>query len=191
MEIQVREVLGSSPEDDPVWTLIDELGQSDWVRFTAGFHLSSHLLAAYSPSTLPMGFCRYVVQPVGPDTGCPPVTVQGQAVREAKILAFGVHERWRRRGVGTALQRAVIAAAGAKGCHQVRSHSSGENAENHQLKLRLGFAVHPIVRDDDDRGCYFVLPLLTRRPAPTRTAPPPTPTGRQTDRPAAGDFGDG
>ncbi|MEU6201417.1 GNAT family N-acetyltransferase [Streptomyces sp. NPDC047061] len=162
MEIEVREVLDGRREGDPVWALIDELGQSDWVRFTAGFHLSSHLLAAYSPDTLLMGFCRYVVQPIGPDTGCPPITVQGQAVHEAKILAFGVPERWRRRGVGTALQRAVIAAAGRQGCHQVRSHSSGENVENHQLKLRLGFAVHPTVRDDDDRGCYFILPLPRR-----------------------------
>ncbi|MER6082844.1 GNAT family N-acetyltransferase [Streptomyces sp. NPDC001833] len=162
MEIQVREVPGGHVEDDPVWALIDELGQSDWVRFTAGFQLSSHVLAAYSAGPLPLGFCRYVVQPVGPDTGCPPFTLQGQAVHEAKILAFGVPERWRRRGVGTALQRAVIAAAGTKGCHQVRSHSSGENVENHQLKLRLGFAVHPIVRDDDVRGCYFILPLPPR-----------------------------
>ncbi|WP_366916572.1 GNAT family N-acetyltransferase [Streptomyces sp.] len=61
---------------------------------------------------------------IGPDTGCPPVTLQGQPVHEAKILAFGVPEQWRRRGVGTALQQAVISAAATKGCHQVRSHSS-------------------------------------------------------------------
>ncbi|MEV5957451.1 GNAT family N-acetyltransferase [Streptomyces sp. NPDC051987] len=161
MEIEIGEVLGGGPQDDPVWELVDELGQRDWVRFTAEFHRSSHLLAAYTAGT-PVGFCRYVVQPIGPDTGCPPITFEGEAVHEAKILAFGVHGRWRRRGVGTALQRAVVAAAGRQGCHQVRSHSSGDSVGNHQLKLRLGFAVHPVVRDDDDRGCYFVLPLAQR-----------------------------
>lgn len=158
-------------EGDPVWSLIDELGQGDWVRFAAGFHLSSHLLAAVPQDGPPVGFCRYVVQPVGPDTGCPPVTLDGQVVTEAKILAFGVRERSRRTGVGTALQRAVIEAAGAKGCHQVRSHSAGENTGNHRLKLRLGFAVHPVVRDDDNKGCYFLLPLAP--PAGLTTAPRP------------------
>ncbi|MFJ9566976.1 GNAT family N-acetyltransferase [Streptomyces fuscichromogenes] len=159
MEIEISEVPVGALENAPVRALIDALGQTDWVRFSAGFHLSSHLFAAVSQDGRPIGFCRYVVQPIGPDTGCPPVTLDGQVATEAKILAFGVHEGWRRRGVGTALQRAVIDAAAANGCHQVRSHSAGENAGNHRLKLRLGFAVHPIVRDDDHKGCYFLLPL--------------------------------
>ncbi|MET7480196.1 GNAT family N-acetyltransferase [Streptomyces sp. NPDC005648] len=164
MEIEVAEVRVGGLEDDPVWPLIEELRQSDWVRFSAGFHLSSHLLAAVPQNGPPVGFCRYVVQPIGPDAGCPPVTVDGHTATEAKILAFGVQEGWRRRGVGTALQRAVIETAGAKGCHQVRSHSAGQNTGNHRLKLRLGFAVHPVVRDDDHEGCYFLLPLgLARR----------------------------
>jgi hypothetical protein len=43
--------------------------------------------------------------------------------------------------------------------HPLRSHSGGSHAANQQLKLSMGFRVHPIVRDDDARGAYFVLPL--------------------------------
>ena len=45
------------------------------------------------------------------------------------------------------------------GCYQIRSHSSGDNQANHYLKLSLGYGVHPIIRGEDQRGVYFVLPL--------------------------------
>ena len=79
----------------------------------------------------------------------------------AKVLAFGVLPAWRRRGIGRALQQAAIAAARARGCYQVRSRSSGDAVANHQLKLSLGFGVHPIVAENDDRAAYYVLPLWT------------------------------
>ena len=45
------------------------------------------------------------------------------------------------------------------GCYQLRSHSSGDNTANHQLKLAMGFALHRIERGDDQRGAYFIMPL--------------------------------
>jgi GNAT superfamily N-acetyltransferase len=183
VEPWIREVTVDGPDGARVLRLADELGQADRVRFSAGHHHSSHLLAPFAPEPPesreppvssgspgrldppepePTGFCRYVVQPIGPDAGCPPVTFEGRVLTEANVLAFGVAPRWRRRGVGTALQRCVIAAAGAAGCRQVRSHSSGEDADDQRLKLRLGFTVHPATDDYDVRGCcsvYFLLPL--------------------------------
>ena len=108
------------------------------------------------------GFLRYVIQPIGPDMDCPPVQHQGADLLEAKVLAFAVDKPYQRQGIGRQLQEALMERARAQGCHQIRSHSSGDNRENHQLKLSLGYGVHPIVRGDDRRGVYFILPLQPR-----------------------------
>ncbi|HEY1016624.1 MAG TPA: GNAT family N-acetyltransferase [Herpetosiphonaceae bacterium] len=144
------------------WTellaLIEAEGQADWVAFRADFHRSSHLLVAGAGAAI-AGFLRLAIQPIGPDMGCPPLTLAGAELTEAKVLAFGVPAAWRRRGAGRALQEAAISFARARGCHQLRSHSDGAHQANQQLKLAMGFAVHPIVRGDDERGAYFVMPL--------------------------------
>jgi GNAT superfamily N-acetyltransferase len=85
--------------------------------------------------------------------------VNGETLIEAKIMAFGVASGWRRRGIGRALQEATITHARGLGCYQVRSHSGGKSDANHQLKLAMGFAIHPIVRGEDREGCYFIMPL--------------------------------
>jgi GNAT superfamily N-acetyltransferase len=139
---------------------IEACGQTDWVRFTADFHASSHLLVALEDSEI-VGFLRYVIQPIGPDMGCPPVKLNDVELTEVKVLAFAVDEARRGRGVGRALQQDAIERAREAGCYQVRSHSSGNNGANHHLKLSMGFAVHPIVRGDDDKGVYFILPLVS------------------------------
>jgi GNAT superfamily N-acetyltransferase len=151
----------SHPRRGDLMALVDALGQTAWVGATHPFHRSSHLLVATSGAAV-VGFLRLVVQEIGPDAGCPPVRLDGRALTEAKILAFGVAPTARRRGIGRALQGAAIERARALGCHQVRSHSGGTNTANHRLKLALGFGVHPITRGDDVAGAYFILPL---RPA--------------------------
>lgn len=138
--------------------LIEAEGQADWVAFQAPFHRSSHLLVAGAGGEI-AGFLRLVIQPIGPDMGCPPLLLGAAELTEAKVLAFGVPAAWRRRGVGRALQAAAISFARAAGCHQLRSHSGGDSQANQQLKLAMGFAAHPIVRGDDQRGAYFILPL--------------------------------
>ena len=138
--------------------LIVELGQTDWVAFTADFHQSTHTLVALDAEQI-AGFLRYVVQAIGPDAGCPPVELDGRPLREAKILAFGVEPARQRQGIGRALQVRCIEEAQERGCYQVRSHSGGDHPANHRLKLALGFGVHPIVRGEDTRGAYYILPL--------------------------------
>ena len=58
----------------------------------------------------------------------------------------------------------VIEIAKASELFQIRSHSGGESAANRALKLSTGFGVHPITRNGDSEGAYFILPLsaLTR-----------------------------
>ncbi len=135
------------------------LRQEGWIATGAApYRRSSHLLVALRDGAV-AGFLRFVVQEIGPELDRPAVLFGGRPLTEAKILAFGVLPDFRRLGIGRALQVAAIEQARGLGCYQVRSHSSGKNSANHQLKLSLGFAVHPIVRGEDTTGVYFILPL--------------------------------
>src|SRR5215212_6463584 len=138
--------------------LVTRLNQKDWFTFTAEWHSSSHALVAQRNSEI-VGFLRFVLQDIGPDTDCPPIPWKGENLQEAKVIAFGVMPTQRRQGIGRKLQEALRQRAQALGCYQIRSHSGGDNLANHQLKLSLGYGVHPIVRGDDRRGVYFILPL--------------------------------
>ena len=138
--------------------LVTQLNQMDWFTFTGEWHFSSHVLVARRGSEI-LGFLRFVIQDIGPDMDCPPVQWKGETLREAKVIAFGVLPDRRRQGIGRNLQEALRQRAQELGCYQIRSHSSGDNLENHQLKLALGYGVHPIIRGDDRRGVYFILPL--------------------------------
>jgi GNAT superfamily N-acetyltransferase len=149
-------------EEHPRWPelveVIETLHQGNWVSFSAGFHRSSHLLVALQGEAI-AGFLRFVVQEIGPDDDLPSVEVDGIPLLEAKVLAFGVLEAFRGQGIGRALQDGAIRRAEELGCYQIRSHSSGSHAANHRLKLAMGFGIHPIRRDEDKRGAYFILPL--------------------------------
>jgi GNAT superfamily N-acetyltransferase len=85
--------------------------------------------------------------------------LNGNPLIEAKVLAFAVIVNYRRQGIGRALQTAALQDAAKRSCYQLRSHSSGKNDANHQLKLSMGFGIHPIIRGEDKRGAYFVMPL--------------------------------
>jgi GNAT superfamily N-acetyltransferase len=137
---------------------IEALNQVNWINFKADFHQSSHLLAAQKENTV-VGFLRFVIQEIGADEERPPVIFDGAPLIEAKIVAFGVRKAFRQQGIGRALQEEALRQARRRNCHQVRSHSSGWNEANHHLKLAMGFGVHPIVRGEDDKGVYFVMPL--------------------------------
>ena len=86
-----------------------------------------------------------------------PVVLNGQKLTEAKILAFGVWEAYRRRGIGRALQEHTLRRARALGCYQVRSVSDADHPENQRLKLAMGFAVEPMERDKPTLA--FIMPL--------------------------------
>ena len=157
-ERAVVEWTQAHPRWSELTAVVAEMGQTNWVAFHAPFHQSDHMLVALWEDAV-AGFLRFVTQEIGPDAGCPPVTLNGQPLTEAKVLAFGVPSAYRRRGIGRALQVAAIARARALGCHQVRSHSSGTNDANHQIKRALGFGAHPLTRGSDRAGVYFILPL--------------------------------
>lgn len=156
--ISIEEWNSTHPLWDRLMEVVIEQGQYDWFTFNADWHQSSHLLVAHQEQNV-LGFLRFVVQEIGPDSDCPPIQFDGENLREAKVLAFAVRETYRRLGIGRALQEHLIEFAKASGVFQIRSHSSGDNVANHQLKLALGYGVHPIIRDRDRKGAYFILPL--------------------------------
>ena len=136
--------------------LAKALGQAEWLTFDADWQLDSRILIAVA-SGRPVGFLSFAIQEIGADCNRPGLTLHGEPLREAKVLAFGVAENQRRRGVGTALQNELIRLAKTLGCHQVRSRSGGDRLANHALKLSLGFGVHPTTASD--AAVFFVLPL--------------------------------
>ncbi len=154
--------------DHPRWAelleVVESQQQTAWVAATYPWHRSTHMVVAAHGAAV-VGFLRFVTQIIGEDEELDPVTLAGEALLEAKVLAFGVLPAERRKGVGRALQERALAAAEQLGCYQVRSHSSGAHSANHQLKLAMGFGIYPIVRGDDRRGAYFIMPLrMTRWP---------------------------
>jgi GNAT superfamily N-acetyltransferase len=148
--------------DHPRWpllaALIADLHQTNWVAFSADWHLGSHMLVASQEGAV-MGFLRYVIQPIGVEDDLPAVTLAGQTLLEGKVLAFGVAPAHRRQGIGRQLQERLIADCRARGCYQIRSHSSAANVANHQLKLAMGFAIYPLPADGRRDGAYFLLSL--------------------------------
>ena len=142
----------------PLERLITRLDQADNVSFQADWHLETHMLAA-SQDGLTVGFLRYVIRRIGVEEDLNPIQVAGTILTEAKVLAFGVAPEHRRQGIGRALQLALIEQSKRAGCYQIRSHSAATNTANHQLKLSLGFAIHPLVSSADKDGFYFILPL--------------------------------
>lgn len=148
------------PETHPGWPALMECvqaeGQVNWVNFSAGFHRSSHMVVALWNEEV-IGFLRLVTQEIGPDMDTPAILYRGEALIEAKVLAFGVKPAYRRQGIGRALQKAAIDLARRLGCYQLRSYSNDEHEANHHLKLSMGFGVQ--IREDDRAGVYFIMPL--------------------------------
>ena len=147
--------------DHPDWqefvALVKDLNQEDWAFNPYFEQFSRYFLAAKQERTI-VGFLMFVVWDIGPhDRDHPPLQIQGKTLREAKILAFGVKDGYRRQGIGTALQEYTIQQAKLFDCYQVRSVSGENHPENHYLKLSMGFAVEPMERDE--KCLAFVMPL--------------------------------
>lgn len=164
--VRIEEWHAEHPRWNEVTSLIKQLGQTDWVAFNAEWHLSSHMLVAHTTEGL-LGFLRYVVQEIGVEEDLSPITLNNAVLTEGKVIAFGVATNKRRQGIGRALQDQLIHDCRARGCFQIRSHSDEANIENYQLKLSLGFAIHPLIRTDRKNGAYFLLPLGTAQDQPS------------------------
>jgi GNAT superfamily N-acetyltransferase len=136
--------------------------QAQWFSAHYPWHRSSHILVALKDEVI-CGFLRFITQVIGEDDDCEPVMLRGVPLIEAKVLAFAVIAKYRRQGIGRLLQTAALHNSSNLHCYQLRSHSSGKNDANHQLKLSMGFGVHPIIRGEDKQGVYFVMPLRAMR----------------------------
>ena len=147
--------------DDPEWQeLVDVIAHEDQARWAFNPHFEQfacYFLAAKQDGNI-VGFLMFVVWDIGPhDRDHPPVQMEGETLQEAKIIAFGVKETYRRRGIGRALQEYTLKRAKELDCYQVRSVSDMDHPENHQLKLSMGFAVEPMEREEPSLA--FIMPL--------------------------------
>jgi len=141
--------------------LVNDLNQAGWVFNPYFEQFSRYFLGARQDGTI-VGFLMFVVWDIGPhDRDHPPIQIHGKTLKEAKILAFGVNEGYRRQGIGTALQEYTIKQANLFDCYQVRSVSGESYPENHHLKLAMGFAVEPMEREE--KCLAFVMPLKSRK----------------------------
>jgi ribosomal protein S18 acetylase RimI-like enzyme len=137
---------------------IQELGQKRWFDTRCDFHLSETVIVAHTPQNV-IGFLRYVVQEIGPDNELPSRKLGNEVLREGKILAYGVLPSHRNRGIGTALLAQACLVGKLAELFQLRAHSSGDHQAAHRVLMRAGFGIHPIDRNDDLEGGYFVKPL--------------------------------
>ncbi len=157
----IEELTSNHPDWQEFVTLVNDLNQEGWA-FNPYFEQFSRYFLAAKRDGIIVGFLMFVVWDIGPhDRDHPPIQMDGKTLREAKILAFGVKEGYRRQGIGTALQEYTIQQAKLFGCYQVRSVSGENHPENHQLKLSMGFAVEPMERDE--KCLAFVMPLKRRK----------------------------
>ncbi len=141
--------------------LVNDLNQEGWAFNPYFEQFSRYFLTAKQDGVI-VGFLMFVVWDIGPhDRDHPPIQIHGRTLKEAKILAFGVKEGYRRQGIGTALQEYTIKQAKLFDCYQVRSVSGENHPENHLLKLSMGFAVEPMERDE--QCLAFVMPLKSTR----------------------------
>ncbi|MEM8529433.1 MAG: GNAT family N-acetyltransferase [Chloroflexota bacterium] len=142
--VHIEEWHSGYPRWTEVSTLIEQLGQTHWVDFNAVWHVSTHLLVAATPSHV-VGFLRYVIQNIGVEEDRAPVTRKDITLLEAKVIAVGVTPNRQRQGIGRALQEHLIQACRTQHCFQIRSYSYTANIANWQLKLSLGFTIHPLI----------------------------------------------
>ena len=147
--------------DHPKWQeLVDVITQENQAGWAFNSHFEQfarYFLAAKQDGDI-VGFLMFVVWDIGPnDRDHPPVEIYGKRLQEAKIIAFGVKEAYRRRGIGRALQEYTLKRAKELDCYQVRSVSDMDHPENHQLKLSMGFAVEPMERKEPSLA--FIMPL--------------------------------
>ena len=146
---------------EPRWQdLVDLIageGQTEWAFDPYLTRFPRHFLVALQEGKV-VGFLMFVHWDIGPhDRGTPTLELGGTPLTEAKIIAFGVAKRYRRQGIGRALQERALQRAKELGCYQVRSVSELPYHENHSLKLSMGFAVEPMERDSP---CFaFIMPL--------------------------------
>lgn len=155
--LSIEEMTPNHPEWQELVDVITHENQAGWAFNPYFERFARYFLAAKQDGNI-VGFLMFVVWDIGPnDRDHPPVEIHGKRLQEAKIIAFGVKEAYRRGGIGRALQEYTLEQAKELDCYQVRSVSDMDHLENHQLKLSMGFAVEPMERKEPSLA--FVMPL--------------------------------
>jgi GNAT superfamily N-acetyltransferase len=142
---------------ETVLDLADRLGQERYVVRDYPDAMRRILLVAIEEDH-PVGFLFAIVQVLGRQEGCSPIFLNGQSLVECYIEAFGVLPEFRRQGIGQELQEAIIRIAHNIDCYQVRSRSPVTARENYELKLKMGYAIHPSTENDS----YYFIKRLRR-----------------------------
>ena len=139
-------------EGHPRWTELAAFIEAHGLQRNGVYaEKSSRCLLAASVGDRIAGFLMFLVQPIGPEAGCPVLHDRnGNALTEAKIRSFLVVERYRGRGIGTALQREALVRAADMGAYQVRSRSDVSRKANYAIKLKLGYAASPEITATND-----------------------------------------
>jgi GNAT superfamily N-acetyltransferase len=134
-----------------VVALLQREDQLAWVMPDDGPLRPDAVVLVAHDEALVAGFLAFIVQEIGPPDDCP-----GLGLTEAKVLAFGVREESRHQGIGRALQLALLERAAELDCYQARSVTSVDREANVRLKLSLGFAVSPTIRQlrDGERPAF-------------------------------------
>jgi GNAT superfamily N-acetyltransferase len=155
-QVQVREVQPGTAGFGQVLTVAGGvLAQDRHLASQFPHAQESHVLGAFD-GTQCAGFLRYLIQVIGAEAGRPAVMHNGEPLREGYVEAFGVDPRWRRHGIGTALQQYAAHQCRIAGCYQMRSRSPVTSTENYALKIAAGYVLHPSHEND---SYYFLLHL--------------------------------
>jgi GNAT superfamily N-acetyltransferase len=153
---QIVEVVPGSELFEAVLALSDQvLEQRRHITSSIETARADHVLAALDRDRC-IGFLRFFVQVIGAEEGRPAVVVNGAALSEGFVEAFGVSPELRRRGVGSALQQRAQEMCRAAGCYQMRSRSPVSCTQNYAMKLAAGYVLQP---SDQNDSYYFLLKL--------------------------------
>jgi len=163
MAVEIAHWDHSHPRWSELLQLSIDLGEGAGLEARmADYHLGLYSVVAFTPDAV-VGYFRFWTQQIGIDEDKPPFFLNGLPVIEAKSATFAVRPEYRRRGIGKRLQIEAIRWADELGCYQLRSRSPYSSAENHGLKLSMGFAIQPAVQAEASPTAYFVLPLRAAR----------------------------
>ena len=156
---EISEWAGSHPRRSEVVGFFDQ-HQSGLPNLIDGYdQRDSRVLVAHTPRMI-LGVLRLIVIPIGPEDNLPAVKIDGKELLQAKVINFFVLPEFRRRRIGTNLQKTAIDLARSLHCCQLASFSYSHSSKNHALKLRMGFTVRPETRGSERHGLYFMMPLM-------------------------------
>jgi len=152
----ILEVHPSTTAYDAVFQVAEALDQKRYLVREYPHAKQRILLGAFEGDDRPVGFLLALVQVLGAEEGCSPVSLNGKVLLESYMEAFGVLPERRRVGIGQQLQETAIQIATDLGCYQVRSRSPSTAQENYALKLKMGYVMHPSKEND---SYYFIRKL--------------------------------